>query len=115
MTTQDESGKGYGQEHGGVHGNEARAATHDVGGQSLFQCESVTPDDDAPPDAFGKRVDALRSLLGAQKQLGTDELRRGVESIPREQYHRLQYYERWLHSLTAVLLEKGIVTEDELK
>ncbi|MFC7738183.1 nitrile hydratase, partial [Roseomonas sp. GCM10028921] len=45
------------------------AATHDMGGASRFRCSAVERDE-APPDDFGKRVDALRQLL-AQKKLMT--------------------------------------------
>ena len=54
-------------------------AIHDLGGAQRFHCTPVEHDE-TPPDAFGRRVDALRQVL-AQKQLMTvDELRRGIES-----------------------------------
>ena len=37
-------------------------AIHDIGGLSRFRCTAVERDE-APPDAFGKRVDALRQVL----------------------------------------------------
>ncbi|MFC7738621.1 nitrile hydratase, partial [Roseomonas sp. GCM10028921] len=43
--------------------------THDMGGASRYRCTAVERDE-APPDDFGKRVDALRQLL-AQKKLMT--------------------------------------------
>lgn len=43
-----------------------------------------------------------------------DELRRGIESLGREAYDTLGYYERWITSITANMLEKGVVTVDEL-
>lgn len=88
-------------------------ATHDIGGASRFRCVPVERDE-APPDAFGKRVDALRQLLAAQKLMTVDELRRGIEAIPPEDYFSLTYYERWLRSITTILLEKGVVTREEI-
>ena len=44
-----------------------------------------------------------------------DELRRGIESIPEDEYLSLTYYERWLRSITTLMLEKGVVTEEELR
>ncbi len=88
-------------------------ATHDIGGASRFRCTPVEPDE-APPDAFGKRVDALRQLLAAKKMMTVDELRRGIESIPEEEYFSLTYYERWLRSITTLMLEKGVVQPEDL-
>ncbi len=88
-------------------------AIHDIGGASRFRCSAVEPDE-APPDAFGKRVDALRQILAAKQMMRVDELRRGIESIPEEEYFSLTYYERWLRSITTLMLEKGVVTLEDL-
>lgn len=89
-------------------------ATHDLGGSERFRCTPVEPDE-APPDAFGKRVDALRQILAQQGLMTVDELRRGIESIPREEYYALGYYERWLRSLALLMVEKGVVPEEALR
>lgn len=89
-------------------------ATHDLGGAPRFRCTPVEPDDEAPPDAFGKRVDALRQLLAQRGLIKVDELRRGVESIPEAEYHTLGYYERWLRSISGVMMEKGVVRPEDL-
>jgi hypothetical protein len=44
-----------------------------------------------------------------------DELRRGIEAIPKADYHRLNYYQRWIRSITDTLLRKGVITEAELR
>lgn len=88
-------------------------ATHDIGGSQRFFCTPVERDE-APPDAFGKRVDALRQLLAQQKMMTVDELRRGIESIPEGEYFDLTYYERWLRSICTLMVEKGHVTPEEL-
>jgi nitrile hydratase subunit beta len=89
-------------------------ATHDMGGASRFRCTAVEHDEE-PPDAFGKRVDALRQLLAQKRLMTVDELRRGIESIPEEEYLALTYYERWLRSITTLMLEKGIVAAEDLR
>ena len=43
-----------------------------------------------------------------------DELRRGIEAIPEAEYHSLSYYERWLRSIVATLVRKGVITLEEL-
>jgi hypothetical protein len=63
-----------------------------------------------------KRVDALMMLLGDKKRriVRTDELRRGIEQMGAKAYEELGYYERWISSITGNLLEKGVITVDEL-
>lgn len=90
-------------------------ATHDLGGAPRFRCTPVDPDDTAPPDAFGKRVDALRALVARRGLMSVDELRRGIEAIPEADYHALGYYERWLRAISGVLVEKGVVSAEELR
>ena len=90
------------------------ASHHDMGGIPRFRCTPVEPDDDGPPDAFGRRVDALRQLLAQKKLMTVDELRRGIESLPPEQYDAFGYYERWLRSMAALMVEKGVVAPEEL-
>ena len=84
-------------------------ATHDLGGDLRFRCTPVDPEDAAPPDAFGKRVDALRQLLAQRGLMSVDELRRGVEAIPEAEYHALGYYERWLRAIVGIMAAKGVV------
>jgi hypothetical protein len=90
-------------------------ATHDLGGASRFRCTPVDPADDAPPDAFGRRVDALRQVLARKGLMTVDELRRGIEAIPEAEYHALGYYERWLRSIAALMVEKGVVAPETLR
>ncbi|HET6606090.1 MAG TPA: nitrile hydratase [Rhodopila sp.] len=93
---------------------EAKRSNHDLGGASKFMCEPV----DLEPHGltpFDREVDALRGVLGAKQIMTVDELRRGIESIPEADYHRLSYYQRWIRSITDNLLRKGIITEAELQ
>ena len=89
-------------------------AHHDMGGVSKFMCEAV----DVEPHgltAFDKQVDALRQILGRKGVMSVDELRRGIEAIPEETYHRLSYYQRWIRSITDNLLRTGVISEAELR
>jgi nitrile hydratase subunit beta len=88
-----------------------KRAHHDMGGVPKYMCEAV----DFEPHAFDREVDALRGVLGAKEIMTVDELRRGIEAIPEEEYHRLSYYRRWIRSVTDNLLRKGIITEAELR
>ncbi len=92
---------------------ETPRAHHDLGGVPKFMCEPVDIEPHALTD-FDREVDAIRGILGAKQIMSVDELRRGIESIPEDQYHKLSYYRRWIRSITDNLLQKGIITEAEL-
>ena len=61
-----------------------------------------------------RRVDALAVLLGSQKVLSVDERRRAIESLPPEAYDAMSYYERWTMALAQTLIQRGIITTEEL-
>jgi nitrile hydratase subunit beta len=88
-------------------------AHHDLGGAPQFMCEPV---DTAPHGLteFDRDVDALRQVLARKRMMTVDELRRGIESIPEADYHRLSYYRRWIRSITDNLIRRGTITEAEL-
>lgn len=88
-------------------------AMHDLGGVSRFMCEKVDTEPHALND-FDREVDAIRQILGRDKVMSVDELRRGIEAIPEAEYHALSYYQRWIRSIAANLLAKGVITEGEL-
>jgi nitrile hydratase subunit beta len=89
-------------------------AHHDLGGVPKFMCEAVDVEPHALTD-FDKEVDALSRVLRAKQLTTVDEGRRGIEAIPEAEYHRLSYYGRWIRSITYNLLEKGVITEAELR
>ena len=62
-----------------------------------------------------RQTHALVEALREQSIINTDELRRGIESIPPQQYEALSYYERWSASVETLLTEKGLVTRDEIE
>ena len=92
---------------------DTRRATHDLGGASAFMCESIDKEPHALT-AFDRDVDALSGLLRAQGMLTVDEQRRGVEAIPETDYHRLSYYQRWIRSIAATLINRGVLSEAEI-
>lgn len=61
-----------------------------------------------------RKTHALVEVLREQGVIYTDELRRGIESLPPEQYEKLSYYERWSASVELLLLEKNILTINEI-
>src|SRR3954469_16859929 len=61
-----------------------------------------------------KRCHALLDILDIHKIVNTEEKRRGVEDLGSEMIGKLTYYERWIVSAINVLLEKGVLTPDQL-
>ena len=55
------------------------------------------------------RMDAIIGALAGRGVMNVDELRRGIEGMPPEEYERASYYERWLYSVETVLKEKGVL------
>ena len=60
------------------------------------------------------RVSAIRQVLGQKGLLRSDELRRGIESIEPSRYEALGYYERWTESIESIIVEKGVLTREEI-
>lgn len=61
-----------------------------------------------------KRCHALLDILDVHKIVNTEEKRRGVEDLGSEMIGKLSYYERWIVSAANVLLQKRILTPDEI-
>jgi hypothetical protein len=85
---------------------------HDMGG---LAAGSVLP---AEHDyaLWEKRVDALMMLLSHKDRrlVTVDELRRNIESLGGDAYDKMTYYERWIYAITQTLLQRGVITVDEL-
>ena len=88
------------------------SGVHDMGGR---------PNDDPIEQAahtfadWERRTHALVGVLREKRLINTDELRRGIESIPAQEYESLSYYERWSASLETLLMEKGVLTAEEIE
>ena len=65
-----------------------------------------------------RRVDALMVLLtgvkSGKKLMTVDELRKNIEALGAEAYDRMSYYERWVTSITQTMIQRGVITTDEL-
>jgi Nitrile hydratase beta subunit len=61
-----------------------------------------------------KRVDAMLTLLSDKGLITTDELRRNIEGLGGGAYDRMSYYERWMHSVAQTMIQRGVVSVDEL-
>jgi len=85
---------------------------HDMGGLPAGPVEPSEHD----YALWEKRVDALMTLLSEPKRqlLRVDELRRNIEALPPDAYDRMSYYERWISAIAHTLLQRGVITADEV-
>jgi hypothetical protein len=86
---------------------------HDMGG--LDRGPVTTAQHEIAP--WEKRIEAMVRLLSMRDPpiITVDEMRRGIEELPPDLYDALSYYERWIASLTNILVEKGVLDAAELQ
>ena len=73
----------------------------------------VEPTEHDYPD-WERRVDAMVQLLRGGGRITVDELRKNIEALPPDAYDKLSYYEKWISSLTQTLIQRGLITTEEL-
>src|SRR6478672_11052840 len=57
-------------------------------------------------------ADAVNQARGIKR---TDEMRRAREEMDSAAYRDMTYYERWIASIEAILVEKKILTREEIE
>ena len=87
------------------------ASVHDMGG-----LPSDEPIDRAEHEwaDWEHLTNALAGALRNRGLVSVDELRRGIEAIAPDEYRASSYYERWSASLETLLVEKGVLSQDEI-
>jgi len=90
---------------------------HDVGG--THQDEAI-PREQHAFMPWELRTDALLWILSDGSRAGgpqmtVDELRRGIEDMPAEDYRNLGYFSKWLRSMIAITTERGLISSSELE
>ena len=83
---------------------------HDIGG--LPAGEVVPSEYDYA--LWEKRVDAMMVLLSKKHLMTVDELRRNIESLGSDAYDKMSYYERWIYAISQTLIQRGVISVDEL-
>ncbi len=81
---------------------------HDMGGRPAGKVKPTEHD----YAEWERRVDAMAVLLG--KRATVDERRKNIEALPPDAYDRMAYYEKWIVSLTQTLIQRGVITTEEL-
>jgi nitrile hydratase subunit beta len=87
---------------------------NDVGGMEGFPALAGEQDEPAFHADWEAHVFAINRALRDRGLYNTDEFRDAIERMPPQEYLASSYYERWLHAITTLLVEKGVLSEAEL-
>jgi nitrile hydratase subunit beta len=89
---------------------------HDLGGQHGFGSIRAEPEGEEPVfhADWEKRVFGLVRVLGALGMWNGDMSRHARERQHPVEYLRHSYYENWLAGLEKLLVEKGVISAEEL-
>lgn len=88
---------------------------HDLGGAHGFGPVIHEPDEPVFHVHWERHAFALTIAMGATGAWPLDAARHARESLPPARYLSSSYYEIWLLGLQALLLERGLVTREELE
>jgi nitrile hydratase subunit beta len=88
---------------------------HDLGGRQGFGAVRYTLNAPAFHAAWEVRVNSLYSFAVRLGIFNMDEYRHAIERMEPRHYLAATYYERSLTSLATLLVEKGVVTREELE
>jgi nitrile hydratase len=87
---------------------------HDMGGMDGFGPVVREADEPVFHAAWERRVFALVNFAMGSARINIDEFRHAIERIPPGQYLASSYYERWLAAAETLLVERGVITREEL-
>ena len=87
---------------------------HDLGGMHGFGPVIREQNEPVFHSDWEKRTFAITLTAMGRGVCNVDEFRRTIERMPPASYLASSYYEKWLHAVESVLIEKGVVTPEEL-
>jgi len=87
---------------------------HDLGG--MHGMGAICPEKNEPVfhEPWEGRVYAINRALAVWGKWNIDASRHGIERLPPADYLRMSYYEKWLARVVALLMEHGLITQEEL-
>ncbi len=89
---------------------------HDIGGMQGLGPVPREPDEPIFHEEWEKRTFALMVSTFGGGAFNAGEFRHAVnERLEQSQYLVLSYYERWIEGIEKLLIEKGLITKDELE
>ena len=89
---------------------------HELGGvDSNFGPIPIDPDEPFFFDEWEERVFGTTLAVAYAGLLNFDEFRYGIERMPAWQYFAARYYEKWAATLETNMIEKGVLTPEEIE
>jgi nitrile hydratase len=92
----------------------SKRSHHDMGGQPAGEVKPTEHD----YAEWERRVDAMAVLLwgqkGGRRLMTVDNHRKNIEALAPEDYDKLSYYEKWVASTAETLVERGVVSAEDL-
>jgi nitrile hydratase beta subunit len=88
---------------------------HDLGG--MHGLGPIAPEANEPVfhAEWERRVFGMMIATFAGGNYNVDEFRHGIERMSPADYLQTSYYEHWLHTVEANLIEKGVITRKEIE
>lgn len=87
---------------------------HDLGGTDGFGPIDPEPNEPVFHAEWERRAFALTVAMGFSGAWNIDMSRHARERMDPVDYLRSGYYEKWLHGLETLLVERGLITAEEL-
>ncbi len=87
---------------------------HDMGGMDGFGAVMRETNEPVFHADWERRLFGLVNLAMGAAQINIDEFRHAIERIPPGQYLASSYYQRWLAAAETLLVERGVITREEL-
>jgi nitrile hydratase beta subunit len=87
---------------------------HDLGGMQGFGPVEREENEPAFHAAWEAAVLAMQHAGRTRGLFNIDEFRHAIERMAPAHYLRATYYEKWLDGITRILVEKGVLGEEEL-
>lgn len=87
---------------------------HDLGGMHGLGPIAAETNEPVFHADWERRVFGVMIATFAGGNYNVDEFRHGIERMKPADYLSTSYYEHWLHTIEANLIEKGVITRQEL-
>lgn len=89
----------------------SHARAHDLGGRPGGPVDRTEHEAEPWQNLATALMYLLRDHCHAAK---TDEMRRAIEDMNADDYRRLGYFERWSVGLSTLVVEKGLMSRNEI-
>lgn len=88
---------------------------HDLGG--MHGMGPIAPERNEPlfHEEWERRMFGLFMAIFAGGHYNVDEFRHAIERMDPARYLESPYYEHWLHSAETLLVEKGVLSREDLE